>query len=75
MHCTPSPSTPRRLSKRAGARWLAVIALSLLDTGCTTAAPAGKTRFACYDVRGRLVESITHKGECEAHDWEWRQHP
>jgi hypothetical protein len=49
--------------------------LPLLGTGCSTEAPAGRPRFACYDVRGNLVSSITNKGECDARDWEWRERP
>jgi hypothetical protein len=71
MHKARSPSAACRHSKRAAALYLAAVAV--LGAGCTTAAPAGQTRFACYDVRGRLEASITNRGECEARNWEWRE--
>ncbi len=75
MDCIPSPVAAQDRSKRVAALWLAAMALPPLGTGCTTAAPAGQTRFACYDVRGRLEATITTKAECEVRDWQWRERP
>ncbi len=75
MHRTPPLSAARRDSKRAAALWLVAMALPLLGSGCTTATPAGQTRHACYDLRGRLESTVATKAECEFRDWEWRERP
>jgi hypothetical protein len=72
MHITPSPSTTRRLSKRAAILWLAAVALPLLATGCGSTASA---RGDCYDARGHIERSIVTKSECEAQEWHWRERP
>lgn len=74
MQCAPS-QTATRLAKRCAVLCLAAMVLPLLATGCTTAAPTGQTRFACYDVRGRLEPTIVTKSECEVREWEWRERP
>jgi hypothetical protein len=51
----------------------AAVVLPLLGTGCATTPPAGQTRFACYDVRGRIEPTIVTKAECELREWEWRE--
>jgi hypothetical protein len=73
MKSTCSPKPTRRLSKRAIALWLAAVALPLLGTGCTTAAPAGETRFGCYDGRAQLQPAVDSKTECESRGWRWRE--
>jgi hypothetical protein len=77
------PLSPPSEGKPASGAWRAagwillciVVVLIVLAAGCTTAAPAGKPQFACYDVRGRLADGVTNKGECDARDWEWRERP
>ena len=59
--------------RRSAALWLAAMLLPLLGTGCATAGSAGKARFGCYDLRGRLEPTIVTKSECEVRDWEWRE--
>jgi hypothetical protein len=73
MHRTSSPLAARRRSKRPAALWLAVLALPLLGAGCTTTAPEDRTRFACYDVRGRIEPTIATRAECERREWNWRE--
>jgi hypothetical protein len=73
MHHSTSASTAR-LSQLAILSFAAT-ALSLLGAGCATEAPAGRARFACYDVRGRVADTVVTKAECELRNWEWRERP
>jgi hypothetical protein len=72
MSCARSQSAAR-LSNRRAVLGFAVAVLPLLGAGCATTPPAGQTRFACYDVRGRPEPTIVTKAECELREWEWRE--
>jgi hypothetical protein len=74
MHDSSSPSTARRLSQLTILSFAAT-ALALLGAGCATEAPAGRARFACYDARGHLADTVITKAECELRNWEWRERP
>ena len=43
--------------------------------GCGTAKEAGSSAGHCYDLKGRLVASITTEAECEYQTWQWRKAP
>jgi hypothetical protein len=74
MHPSSSPSTARRSSLLAIVSFAATT-LPLLGAGCATEVPAGRARFACYDVRGRLADTVVTQAECELRNWEWRERP
>jgi len=74
MDHASSPSTAHRLSQLTVLAF-AAMALALLGAGCATEAPTGRARFACYDVRGRLADTVVTRAECELRNWEWRERP
>lgn len=47
----------------------------LIGVGCTSAPPADRPRFDCYDVRGRIEPTIVTQAECEVRNWFWRERP